>query len=129
MWRKIIIFLGIAFPVVIHAEQTKLLYSPFTGKLDYITKLDSTTLPSGSTQYIQNTLTPTTTTQRFSVQVGSFSVAGWYIMDSDDCLWNTTINTSGVLTTALMNCPSIGFIIMEDNSFVLQEDATFIPVE
>lgn len=64
-------------------------------------------LPGGATNYIQSTLTPTTTTQSFSVQVGSFSVAGWYIMDSSNCLWNTTIATTGNLVTTLVNCPPV----------------------
>lgn len=37
------------------AETLKTVFNPFTGKFDYITRLDSTTLPSGSTFYIQNT--------------------------------------------------------------------------
>jgi hypothetical protein len=37
------------------AESTKTTFNPFTGKLDFITKLDSTTVPSGSSNYIQNT--------------------------------------------------------------------------
>lgn len=114
---------------VCRAEQTKFIYNPFTSKLDAITALSSSTLPSGSTQYIQNTLTPTTNTQSFSVQVGSFSVAGWYIMDTANCLWNTSITTLGVLTTTLISCPSTGFILMEDSTSILQEDSTFIPVE
>jgi hypothetical protein len=36
------------------AETTKTVFSPFTGKLDFITRVDSGTLPGGSTQYIQN---------------------------------------------------------------------------
>lgn len=35
------------------AEKTKTVYNATTGKLDYITKLDSSTLPGGSTNYIQ----------------------------------------------------------------------------
>jgi hypothetical protein len=40
-----------------YAEPTKTVYNPFSGRPDYITRLDSGTLPSGSTQYIQNTAT------------------------------------------------------------------------
>lgn len=35
------------------AETLKLVPNPFTGKLDYITKLSSTTIPTGSTNYVQ----------------------------------------------------------------------------
>lgn len=38
-------------------EKTKLVLNPITGQLDLITTLDSTTLPSGSDNYIQNTST------------------------------------------------------------------------
>lgn len=37
--------------------------------------ISSSTLPGGSTQYIQNTLTPTTTTQAFTVQTASATIA------------------------------------------------------
>lgn len=57
--------------VSVYAETTKTKFNPFTGKLDFITTLSSTTLPSGSTQYIQNTGNPTTTTQVFNVSSGT----------------------------------------------------------
>lgn len=101
-WTVFLIFLS----VTSYAEQTKTVFNPFTGKLDYITVLSSSTLPSGSTQYIQNTFTPTTTTQVFSVQQGSFSVAGFYMMDSDNCRWQTTVATTGSLVTTLIGCPT-----------------------
>lgn len=47
----------IGFSTISLAEQLKTVYNPFTGKLDYITALSSSSLPSGSTQYIQNTNT------------------------------------------------------------------------
>jgi hypothetical protein len=50
------------------AESTKTTFNPFTGKLDFITKVDSTTLPGGSTQYIQNN--PST------VQTATMSITG-----------------------------------------------------
>lgn len=65
---KWFILLSLLIAIPLHAETTKVILNPFTGNFDYITKLDSTTLPSGSTQYIQNTLSPGTTSQRFSVQ-------------------------------------------------------------
>jgi hypothetical protein len=53
------------------AEQTKTVFNPFTGNPDFITRLDSTTLPSGSTQYIQNNpLTVQTATMSITGQAG-----------------------------------------------------------
>lgn len=68
-------------------------------------------LPQGATNYIQNTLTPSTTWQSFAVQVGSFSSAGWYIMDSLSCIWQTQINTLGVLTTTKLSCPIVAAFV------------------
>lgn len=71
---KKLIFLGLLLTSSFgFAEPTKTIFNPFTGKLDYITKMSSSTLPSGSTQYIQNTLSPTTATQKFSVERGTFT--------------------------------------------------------
>lgn len=64
-------------------------------------------MTEGSTFYIQNTLTPTTTTQVFSVQQGSFSVVGFGMVDSAGCKWTTTIATTGALVTTLGSCPSV----------------------
>lgn len=50
-----IVFLICFVPSILLSETTKTIYNPFTGKLDYITVLSSNTLPSGSSQYIQNT--------------------------------------------------------------------------
>lgn len=43
------------FGCLARAETTKTVYNPFTGRLDYITALTSSTVPSGSTQYVQIT--------------------------------------------------------------------------
>lgn len=41
------------YPVCkIGAEPLKIVYNPFTGKMDYITQMTSNTLPGGSTQYL-----------------------------------------------------------------------------
>ena len=53
--KKLLLTLGLLFSVSFaDGEQTKTKFNPFTGKLDFITTLSSTPLPSGSTQYIQN---------------------------------------------------------------------------
>lgn len=45
----------------------------WTGRPDYVANVTSQTIPSGSTYYIQNTLTPSTTTQAFSVLTANAS--------------------------------------------------------
>jgi hypothetical protein len=45
------------------SEQLKTVYNPWTGKQDYITKLSSTTLPTGSTHYVQTNPASQQTTQ------------------------------------------------------------------
>lgn len=76
-----------------------------TGTKAAITNSGGGSLSPGSTNYIQNTLTPTTATQVFSVQSGSFSVAGIGMVDSAGCKWTTTIATTGALVTTLVSCP------------------------
>ena len=64
----------------------------------------------GSGNFIQNTLTPSTTTQVFSVQQGKYSYTGFIMTDANNCTWNTRITTSGALTTELISCPSSGLV-------------------
>ena len=52
--------------------------------------ISSSSIPSGSTNYIQNTLTPTTATQQFSVQSGSFTA-------------RADISTANVTSALLLN--------------------------
>lgn len=89
------------------AEQLKQVFNPFTGKPDYITKVDPSTLitPCGS------------------------SPLGIQFTDTASCTWCETIDTGGVLTTALISCPATGFILMEDGTYILQEDGSKIVVE
>lgn len=70
------------------SEPLKTVYNPFTGKLDYITKVDSTTLPSGSTNYIQNqsTLQSGATAYPSNVFVGSLSPSQCVQTDSNNKL-------------------------------------------
>jgi hypothetical protein len=51
MKKYVLAVLLLASPAL--AEPTKTVYNVFSGKLDFITKVDSSTLPSGSTQYVQ----------------------------------------------------------------------------
>jgi hypothetical protein len=47
--RKIILSASILFlPVFVYGEKTKTIMNPFTGQLDYITRLDTTTLIAGT---------------------------------------------------------------------------------
>lgn len=61
------------------AEPTKTVFSPFTGKLDYITKIDSST---------------------------AITVASISLYDSAGCLWTETVNTSGSWIASLISCPA-----------------------
>jgi len=97
MWKIIILILVLAASQVL-AEKTKTTYNPFTGKLDYITKIDCGSHPVG-VQFV----------------------------DANNCTWCETIDTSGVLTTALVTCGAS--ILMENGTFILQEDGTKITAE
>ena len=97
MWRKLIFILALAASQAF-AEKTKTTYNPFTGKLDYITKIDCGSNPVG-VQFI----------------------------DANSCTWCETIDTSGVLTTALVSCGAS--ILMENGTYILQENGTKITVE
>lgn len=59
----------------------------------------------------------------------TLSSIGPILLDSNGCTWRAGVDTSGVLTTALLNCPASGFILMEDGTFILQEDSSKILVE
>jgi hypothetical protein len=52
-------------------------------------------------------------------------------MDSNDCLWKETINTSGAWVATLQHCPPTGgSVLMEDGTYILLEDgANKITVE
>lgn len=148
----------------VYAEQTKMIFNPFTSKLDYITALTTTSVQAGSGVTVSTTSSGVVITGTGSgnpaglsgnVQynnAGSFGGASFFniygssatssgdtawltssvgpiLTDSNSCTWRTGVNTSGVLTTALLNCPGGGFILMEDGTFMLQEDNTKILVE
>ncbi len=54
---------------------------------------------------------------------------GPVLADSAGCTWRVGVNTSGVLTTALLACPGSNSMLMEDGTKVLMEDSTFILLE
>lgn len=56
------------------------------------------------------------------------SPVGIQFTDTANCSWCETINTSGVLATALIACAAT-FILMEDGTYILQEDGTKIVVQ
>lgn len=100
MGRSRYVYLFLIFLAApVKAEQLKTVFNPFTGKLDYITKVSCGTSPIGT-----------------------------LFTDSNNCNWCETINTSGVLSTTLIACIA-GLILMEDATYVLQEDGTKIAVE
>lgn len=69
---------------VCSAESTKMLFNPFTQKLDYITRIDTGTVISGS----------------------SFRTS-----DSNSCLWDISVSTPGNLVTTLVSCPTIASFV------------------
>jgi hypothetical protein len=72
--KKLALFVALVFsPCISAAENYRLIKNPRTNNLDFVTSLSSASLLSATTPYafIQNTLTPTTTTQQFSVQNGT----------------------------------------------------------
>jgi hypothetical protein len=104
--KWLITLLLISIGTCIWAENTTI-FNYCTGCPDFIASTSSSSLISGSTNYIQNTLNPTTTTQAFNVQQGEFSISGFQMTDSASCLWDCTISTAGAFTTALLSCPSV----------------------
>ena len=54
---------------------------------------------------------------------------GIQFVDANSCKWCETVNTSGIMVTALLSCPATGFILKEDGTYILQEDGTKIMVE
>ena len=85
-----------------YAETTKTIFNPFTNKLDYITTLSSSTLPSGSTNYVSRA----GDTILGDLQFTSNSI-GPVLTDSSGCTWRTTVATTGNLITTLINCPAV----------------------
>lgn len=104
--RMVLTLLLILLTVYLWAEPVITINNPYSGYPDFITQVNSGTLPSGSTNYIQNTLSPTIASQSFNVQQGEFSQTGFIMTDANSCTWNTTINASGSLVTTLISCPS-----------------------
>jgi hypothetical protein len=72
------------------AETTKTIFNPFTGKLDFITALSSTTL----------------TTAGAALACPS-NANGLLLTDSASCTWCETVATTGNLVTTLINCPTV----------------------
>jgi len=92
---RLFVLLLICFPGMLLAEQTKTIYNPFTGKLDYITKVDSNTLPGGSTNYIQNNPS--------SVQTATMTISGTAQFDQSQwSVYNATptLSTNGQMILA-----------------------------
>lgn len=73
-------FFTIFLASVCSAESTKTIFNPFSQKLDYITRIDTSTVVSGS----------------------SFRTS-----DASSCLWDITVNTAGNLVTTLVSCPTV----------------------
>lgn len=70
--------------------------------------ISTSAVSPGSTNYIQNTLAPSTTSQVFSVQQGKYAYPGFIMTDVNSCTWDTKITIQGAIITALISCPSSG---------------------
>lgn len=69
-----------------------------TGCVDFTQQGSTSTLPPGSTNYIQNTSSPTILTQKFNVQQGKYSNLG-FVMNDGTNRWGLTVSTNGALTS------------------------------
>lgn len=108
MKKILLVFLFISSTV--HAYNT--VFNPFTGKLDYV-GVSSGSLPSGSSQYIQNTANPTTSTQQFSVS--SATIGGLNFQPAIPGVFGTNCGqyTNGFLTlgNSSASCFNPGFTV------------------
>ena len=94
-------FFVLFFSSIVYAEPTKTVFNPFTGKLDYITRVDSTTI-SGLGFVLK-----TGDTMTGDLTFGTDSI-GPIITDSASCTWRITVATTGNLITNLLSCPGAG---------------------
>jgi len=78
-WLLTFLILMIVATSLLMAEMTKSVFNPFTGQPDFITALSSSTLPTGSSNYIQNTETLQTGATFF---VSSGTVNGNFTVNS-----------------------------------------------
>jgi hypothetical protein len=80
-----------------HGETYKTIYSPFTGKLDFVTVVTSGTLPTGSTQYIQN---------RNTLQTGATAYPAYHYVGSSQ-----TIGAQSTLSIGNVSAASMTYVI------------------
>lgn len=129
------------------AERLKQIFNPAFGGGDFYTQLDSTTLPSGSTQYIQNnpssvqtatmTITGPATFDRgiFTVYSSSPTVSETGQLElakvgsAVPCLWTWDAGGNRYRLCFTQDNAAAQFILMEDATFILQEDGTKIQLE
>ena len=65
---------------ILKAETTKTVYNPFTGKLDFITKIDTGT---------------------------AYGFLNVQLVDSAGCLWKETVDTAGSFVATQISCPAV----------------------
>lgn len=102
--------------VVINGTTYGYIWNPYTNTLQYVTVLSSNTLPGGSTQYIQDTLSPNTTTQAYNVQFATITDNATF---NSSAVWTNVGVTmwTGVSTVTCQSCA-----IVFDSSSTLQVD-------
>ena len=100
MVKSVLVFLFLIMMGAVVEAAYKPILNPITGQFDYVTVL-----------YTCNGATGITFT------------------DSNSCTWCATISTGGSVTTSLIQCPVIGDILMENGTYILQENGGKIAVE
>lgn len=124
-----LLFLSFLLPSVSHSagESLQTTYNPFSGRLDYIIILSSTTLPSGSTHYIQNQ-SDQSTTQDGQFNISSGTIRGKLMFDTDGDTYFELIGNDLFLfvhgskrqtwTTVQVD----DFLLLENGDFILLEN-------
>jgi len=116
------IAISFLFSSAAFAEFTKTIYSPFTQKLDYITKIDTHTITPGpgvDVTCINGACTISTTGGGSTGGVGT-AYQGVVLVAPDTTIYGVTVNTSGALvTTSTTTAVPPGYVRF--NSFVLKD--------
>lgn len=92
------------------AEPTKTVFNPFTGKQDYITRIDSNTVVAGTNVSVlsnsNGTVTISSSGSGGGTTCGSNPI-GVQFTDASSCTWCETVAITGNLITTLISCPVV----------------------